>query len=258
MPIRYVSGGKSGRQEWKDFRKNGWNDNNEGENKSGNSNSDGNKQEKKRGKFRRIPVGEKDHYTILDLTIEASAKEIKSAYYEQSKLYHPDVNDSEEAKVRFREISEAYEVLGNDINRRTYDSRVHGSYKSNPNFSQATAGVRDDPIYWRKPTPEQAERMRKKAESEPPTGKSRKYDYEWYYKMHYDSKTRKEYEEEEARKKKERDNIVELHRQANAQATLLVMTMFMMIFIVNMFDNLANQRYNSLDRTRYMDQFKKK
>ena len=40
----------------------------------------------------------KDYYAVLDISSSASLQEIKSAYYTQSKKWHPDINKSEEAK----------------------------------------------------------------------------------------------------------------------------------------------------------------
>lgn len=63
-----------------------------------------------------------DYYKALGVSRRATAQEIKDAYYELSKRYHPDKNrDSDMALERFREIKEAYEVLGNHGKKRKYD-----------------------------------------------------------------------------------------------------------------------------------------
>lgn len=62
------------------------------------------------------------YYEILEVTPTATQAQIKTAYYKQSFLYHPDRNSgSETATVRFSEISEAYTVLGNKMLRKKYD-----------------------------------------------------------------------------------------------------------------------------------------
>lgn len=51
------------------------------------------------------------YYRILEVDHSASLAEIKKAYYDLSKKYHPDLNDSPEAHQKFIEINEAYEIL---------------------------------------------------------------------------------------------------------------------------------------------------
>lgn len=65
----------------------------------------------------------KDYYKILGLdNSKVSASEIKSAYREQAKLYHPDVNSkSSFSEERFKDINEAYRVLSNTSSKRKYD-----------------------------------------------------------------------------------------------------------------------------------------
>lgn len=70
---------------------------------------------------------EKNYYTVLGLDgmENATQEEIKKAYRRLSKRYHPDANPGDkEAENRFREISEAYAVLGDETKRKEYDSRL--------------------------------------------------------------------------------------------------------------------------------------
>jgi molecular chaperone DnaJ len=65
---------------------------------------------------------EKDYYAVLGVPDSASAKEIKSAYRKLSRQYHPDANAGDaQAEERFKEISAAYDVLGDDDKRKEYD-----------------------------------------------------------------------------------------------------------------------------------------
>lgn len=61
-------------------------------------------------------------YGRLGVSNQASSIEIKTAYYKLSKIYHPDKNDGcTDAALKFREITEAYEILGNAISKKKYD-----------------------------------------------------------------------------------------------------------------------------------------
>ncbi|MBR1539704.1 MAG: DnaJ domain-containing protein [Clostridia bacterium] len=65
----------------------------------------------------------KDYYKILGLeTNKVSLNDIKIAYKEQAKKYHPDVNGgSRQYEERFKDINEAYKMLSNAISKRRYD-----------------------------------------------------------------------------------------------------------------------------------------
>ena len=64
----------------------------------------------------------KDYYKTLGVKRGASQDEIKKAYRKLARKYHPDVNEGDDnAAKKFKEISEAYEVLGNEENRKLYD-----------------------------------------------------------------------------------------------------------------------------------------
>ncbi|XP_014249524.2 protein tumorous imaginal discs, mitochondrial-like [Cimex lectularius] len=67
-------------------------------------------------------AAKKDYYEILGLTRNCSAKDIKKAYYQLAKKYHPDTNKEDpNAAKKFQEVSEAYEVLSDDEKRQQYD-----------------------------------------------------------------------------------------------------------------------------------------
>jgi molecular chaperone DnaJ len=63
-----------------------------------------------------------DHYQTLGVSSNASSEEIKKAYRKLARELHPDVNPSEQAQERFKLVTHAYEVLGDEQSRRNYDS----------------------------------------------------------------------------------------------------------------------------------------
>lgn len=63
----------------------------------------------------------KDYYEILGVSKNATADEIKKAYRKLALQYHPDRNKTKEGEAKFKEVTKAYEVLGNAEKRKTYD-----------------------------------------------------------------------------------------------------------------------------------------
>ena len=65
----------------------------------------------------------KDYYKILGVERGASDEDIKKAYRKLARKYHPDANpDDKNAEARFKEISQAHDVLGDPEKRKQYDS----------------------------------------------------------------------------------------------------------------------------------------
>ncbi|KAK7496458.1 hypothetical protein BaRGS_00012380 [Batillaria attramentaria] len=69
------------------------------------------------------PHNKRDYYEVLGVPRSADLAAIKKAYYQLAKKYHPDMNKNDpDAAKKFQEVSEAYEVLGDDGKRRDYDA----------------------------------------------------------------------------------------------------------------------------------------
>src|SRR5436305_14302032 len=69
-----------------------------------------------------MAVEYKDYYEVLGLPRDASQDDIRRAYRKLARRYHPDLNQESDAEERFKEVSEAYEVLSDAEKRERYDS----------------------------------------------------------------------------------------------------------------------------------------
>jgi molecular chaperone DnaJ len=84
-------------------------------------------------------VPKKDYYSVLNVARNASAEEIKKAYRKLAMKYHPDKNPGDKkAEEKFKELSEAYEVLSDQKRRDMYDQ--FGFAGANQGFAGAGAG----------------------------------------------------------------------------------------------------------------------
>lgn len=71
-------------------------------------------------------MAKRDYYEVLGVSKDATKDEMKKAYRKKAMQYHPDKNpDNPEAEEKFKEAAEAYEVLGDDQKRQTYDRFGH-------------------------------------------------------------------------------------------------------------------------------------
>jgi curved DNA-binding protein len=68
-----------------------------------------------------MSVGFKDYYEVLGVPRDASPDDIRRAYRQLARQYHPDINRDSDAEDRFKEVGEAYEVLSDPEKRERYD-----------------------------------------------------------------------------------------------------------------------------------------
>jgi molecular chaperone DnaJ len=75
-------------------------------------------------------MAKQDYYELLGVSKDASATELKSAYRKMAVKYHPDKNPGDaEAEAKFKEISEAYDILKDEEKRAAYDRFGHAAFE---------------------------------------------------------------------------------------------------------------------------------
>ena len=82
---------------------------------------------------------DKCYYKILNLPLSATSDDIKKEYYKLAKQYHPDQTKSNFKEEKFKEITEAYEVLSNKEKKEAYDSLILGADYLKIKFKQQKA-----------------------------------------------------------------------------------------------------------------------
>lgn len=86
-------------------------------------------------------MSKKDYYKVLGVTKNSTESEIKKAYRKLALKYHPDKNpDNKSAEDKFKEVAEAYDVLGNKEKRAKYDKFGHAGMKGGVNMDDFFSG----------------------------------------------------------------------------------------------------------------------
>ena len=83
----------------------------------------------------------KDYYTTLGIERTADAKTVRNAYRRLARRHHPDVDKAAGAEERFKEINEAYQVLGDPEKRARYDQMYEAYQRGGLNWEQVARGA---------------------------------------------------------------------------------------------------------------------
>ena len=95
----------------------------------------------------------RDYYEVLGVAKGSPPDELKKAYRQMARKYHPDVSDDPQAESKFKEVNEAYEILSDEQKRGMYDRFGHAGVSNSPSsgfggfdFSGGGAGGFRDPF----------------------------------------------------------------------------------------------------------------
>ncbi|KAG8001969.1 DnaJ-like protein subfamily C member 30, partial [Nibea albiflora] len=168
------------------------------------------------------------YYDILKVSPGATQAQIKTAYYKQSFIYHPDKNpDNKEATQRFSEISESYTVLGNISLRRKYDRGIlsqsdiqNAGRPSSKETSSRSTG-----------SPHQQHRARRFSQA----GGKTMFDFDAFYQAHYGEQLQREKDLRARRQRMQemqKENLSNLRQKKMVSVTaVMLLTMAGLIVI---------------------------
>lgn len=146
--------------------------------------------------------------------------QVKDAYYSLSKMYHPDqYKGQEDASVIFREITEAYEVLGNFQKRRMYDK---GLLNTSTAASATEADEYSKKFY---------EARKRRSQAPTTTGRTPIFDFDEWSKLHYES-SRGRREAAKERYARKQENIAHDRENKKTESVVLLFVLFAFLFFV--------------------------
>ncbi|XP_055853952.1 dnaJ homolog subfamily C member 30, mitochondrial isoform X2 [Episyrphus balteatus] len=187
-----------------------------------------------------------DYYDALGIAPKSTQNEIKAAYYKLSMIYHPDKNQgSESAAKKFREITQAYEVLSNYRLRRLYDKGIihtaGSQYAQADNIRPDVEDVEEDDAQ----TKFYKSRFTKSKVANP-QGQNPIYDFDEWSKAHYGKSIHRKKAAQQRHDRKEaekKDNVVTFQKEMVIYA--LVIGTILVFIVGNMessYDSPRNRR----------------
>ncbi|KAG0726475.1 Chaperone protein dnaJ 1, mitochondrial [Chionoecetes opilio] len=182
--------------------------------------------------MRKPPLGSRqtNYYEVLDIAPKATQAQVKDAYYSLSKKYHPDhYKGDEDPSMKFREIKEAYEILGDFSQRKMYDKGLLGvSAAATP----AEAEQYSSRFY---------ESRRKRGAVPSASGRTPIYNFDEWSKYHYDSsRMRRGYA-----KIKYEDLLKERAAEAELKKTHSMISVLLLFGIMLLIQYSRSQRHDS-------------
>jgi len=183
----------------------------------------------------------KSHYEALNVTKNATHKEIKNAYYRLSMIYHPDKNKgSEEAANKFRDINSAYEILGNVRQRKLYDSGSLGTIPNRKNSHYNSKQPFDT--------------MNTKSDLHKTSTTNRDYNFDEWSKVHYTKAFNEHYNNRKILSQRKLNE--EYATQQNSYTLLTVIVGTSALILITMFDYIKTVTYkhksiNQIDRKKF-------
>lgn len=90
----------------------------------------------------------KDYYEILGVSRDSSVEDVRKSFKRLARKYHPDMNKGDKkAEERFKEISEAYDVLSDPKKKKNYDAYGHANFESAPRGGQYSYTTTQSPDF---------------------------------------------------------------------------------------------------------------
>ena len=176
----------------------------------------------------------KDLYAIMGVSPHATQVQIKEAYYRLSMKYHPDRNKgSEDAHLKFTELTEAYSILGQYDLRRKYDKGMLHQYRRPPSHTHTTHHS-------------SAAHGSSMGGASTVHGKKSQFDFDEFYRAHYGEALRRE--QEARRKRAAAKEMAKLYSVSNSWHQMLIIGVSISVLLVGWYGYSWRQGMNP-DRT---------